>query len=224
MCKAGHVINVEEIHSMDCPYITIQSKVIRQTSVTATPYITKLEIDSNRQINTVYCNCKGNQSKKCKHVAALIYFINNDESKSQTGREQMWVKPSITQYVKEKYSKGATFGEMFKPKHRRIDVNPVEVELIELKPSSVLAVMMKEEQKDVYDHSMQVYFRTIQKNQSLNAQKNGIECYLDDFLINKDEFEIYCGNVSISDTNVLGFFNKNINLTKDDIKQLCYNT
>lgn len=60
----------------------------------------------------VHCNCVYNQSKKCKHVAALIYFINNAESVSKTSHEQQWGKPSARQFAKNKYSKGEYFKNM----------------------------------------------------------------------------------------------------------------
>lgn len=43
---------------------------------------------------------------RCKHVAALIFYINNEQSTTKTSREQLWGVPSARQFAKLKYSKG----------------------------------------------------------------------------------------------------------------------
>ncbi|KAJ8720709.1 hypothetical protein PYW08_015170 [Mythimna loreyi] len=72
-----------------------------------------LQIDNARIVTGVKCSCVYNQSGKCKHVAALICYINNKVSYSKTSSEQQWGKPSIRQFVDCKYSKGRYFQEMF---------------------------------------------------------------------------------------------------------------
>ncbi|KAJ8720775.1 hypothetical protein PYW08_006240 [Mythimna loreyi] len=68
---AGHVRNVEELRTNRNSYL-IRATIIRQTSVTLTPYKTSLNIDNARIVTGVKCSCVYNQSGKCKHVAALI--------------------------------------------------------------------------------------------------------------------------------------------------------
>ncbi|KAK0169314.1 hypothetical protein PV328_012214, partial [Microctonus aethiopoides] len=112
---AEHVRDVEEHRKCNQSYL-IKSRVIRQESVNSTPYITSLNIDETRLVTDVKCVCIYNQSKKCKHIAALIYFINNEESVSKTSHEQVWGKPSARQFAKNKYAKGKHFEEMFPSK------------------------------------------------------------------------------------------------------------
>ena len=62
-----------------------------------------------------FCSCVSNKSDKCKHIAALIYYVNYQESLSKTDFEQQWGKPTAKQFAKEKYSKGRSFEKMYPP-------------------------------------------------------------------------------------------------------------
>ncbi|KAJ8664904.1 hypothetical protein QAD02_006566 [Eretmocerus hayati] len=112
LVESGHVIRVEEFVK-DGLILMIKSKVIRQTSVTKPPYSTSLKLDANRRVTGTSCDCFYKESGRSKHVAALIYYINNEESLSKTRYEQAWGIPSISQLVSEKYSKGAWLSQMF---------------------------------------------------------------------------------------------------------------
>ncbi|KAK0071702.1 hypothetical protein PV325_012465 [Microctonus aethiopoides] len=87
-----------------------------QTLIKGKKLVMAEHIDETRLVTDVKCVCIYNQSKKCKHIAALIYFINNEESVSKTSHEQVWGKPSARQFAKNKYAKGKHFEEMFPSK------------------------------------------------------------------------------------------------------------
>ncbi|XP_046411101.1 uncharacterized protein LOC124175166 [Neodiprion fabricii] len=106
-----HVQDVKEIRQDHMSH-TIEARVIRQTSVTSTPYITSLNIVSSRYVTSGQCDWEYNQSGRCKHIAALIYYINHEESFSKTSKEQQWGRPSARQFAKEKYFKRKYFKEM----------------------------------------------------------------------------------------------------------------
>ncbi|KAK0161646.1 hypothetical protein PV327_010099 [Microctonus hyperodae] len=89
LALAEHVKDIEE-HRRNNNSFIIKARIIRQAWVHSTPHITSLKIHSERYVTDVHCNCVYNQSKKCKHVAALVYFTNNDESASETSNEQQW--------------------------------------------------------------------------------------------------------------------------------------
>ncbi|KAK0160306.1 hypothetical protein PV328_007734 [Microctonus aethiopoides] len=81
--ETNDVINVKEfgINGTRC---RIEARVIRQTSVNSTPYTTNLILDSSRNVTSVSCTCVYNKSGKCKHITAVIYYINNEQSLSKT--------------------------------------------------------------------------------------------------------------------------------------------
>ncbi|XP_048515472.1 uncharacterized protein LOC110116957 isoform X2 [Athalia rosae] len=93
---ALHVREVEELRTNGKSFL-IRALIIRQTSVTQTPYKTSLNMNDKRVVTNVKCDCVYNQSGKCKHVAALIHYINTEESLSKTSSEQQWGKPSNRQ-------------------------------------------------------------------------------------------------------------------------------
>ncbi|KAJ8674945.1 hypothetical protein QAD02_010731 [Eretmocerus hayati] len=112
LVESGHVIRVEEFVNNGCN-IMIKCKVIRPTSVSKPSYSVTLRLDPNRKVTSTTCECVYRESRKCEHVAALIYFINNEESASKTSYEQTWGIPCISRLVHEKNSKGAQLNEMF---------------------------------------------------------------------------------------------------------------
>ncbi|XP_063624767.1 uncharacterized protein LOC134796509 [Cydia splendana] len=139
---AQHVQDVKEVKCEDQMNHTIGARVIRQTSVTSTPYTTSLNIDSSRYVTSGKCDCVYNQSGRCKHIAALIYYINHEESFSKTSEEQQWGRPSARQFAKEKYSKGKYFDEMYPPA-KKIRCDPLPLDVSELKGKSSLKLIME---------------------------------------------------------------------------------
>jgi len=76
------------------------------------PYIF-IQLDDTRTITRCFCNCPAGASEKCKHVAALIHYINNEDSFSKTDFPQVWGKPSTV--GEEKYKKGKKIEQLFPP-------------------------------------------------------------------------------------------------------------
>ena len=76
-----------------------------------------LKIDHMRKVIHSTCDCPAGASKNCKHIAATIYFINNEEVSSKTTVLQEWGKPLTAGTMK--YKKGKTIEKLFpkKTKH-----------------------------------------------------------------------------------------------------------
>lgn len=69
-----------------------------------------------RNVIDCTCECPAGVGKKCKHIAATIYYINNEEGLSKTNFGQEWGKPSKSGEVK--YKKGKTIENLFKKKKK----------------------------------------------------------------------------------------------------------
>lgn len=70
------------------------------------------QLDCNRNIASAICKCKAGLSGKCKHICALVIYINSPESaKSKTSDAQQWGKPSHRQLLG--YDKGVKMSELF---------------------------------------------------------------------------------------------------------------
>lgn len=75
-----------------------------------------MQLNKKRKIKFVRCTCVVEALGKCKHVYALIHFVNSDRSTSRTSLEQNWGKFPLVQMGKEKYSKGKSVSELFPSK------------------------------------------------------------------------------------------------------------
>ncbi|GBP83663.1 hypothetical protein EVAR_61057_1 [Eumeta japonica] len=185
---AEQVRNVEELRHNGQSYL-IRAHVIRQTSATLTPYKTILNINGARVVTGVKCDCVCNQSGKCKHVSALISYVNNTTSLAKTSNEQQWGKPSIRQFVQNKYSKGRYFEDMFLPvaKKKCSLVRPVTY--CELAQESSLKQVLEagEQSKHVTDIK-EVLAKVLNEVESNLEQEDCVEC-LNTFFILRTEHE-----------------------------------
>lgn len=73
-------------------------------------------MDNTRTVKTCSCECPAGVGEKCKHIAALVYHINNEETISKTDLPQQWGKPSKA--GANKYKKGKTISELFPCKRK----------------------------------------------------------------------------------------------------------
>lgn len=182
-----------------------------------------MQINGQRWVTNVRCTCVGNQSKRCKHVAALIFFINNCESLSKTDFEQEWGRPSAHALAKEKYAKGSYFHQMFPPKRRFNEVEPTKVTLDELLFPCPLKIVMQEESKDKVHHSITNFFKAARRAQEQRQKNNGLS-KLVGFIISREwHFDIYTKMPAIS-KELCDFYNQRIVLDKDKIIQLSVDT
>ncbi|KAL5237329.1 hypothetical protein ACI65C_004739 [Semiaphis heraclei] len=76
------------------------------------------ELDNDRSVKNGFCECPVGASEKCKHIAAVIHYINNEESFSKTNFPQQWGKP--TKIGQEKYKKGKRINELFSHQKKKI--------------------------------------------------------------------------------------------------------
>lgn len=81
-----------------------------------------LQIDDARQVSSTSCTCVYKESGICKHVAALIHYVNNEDSVTKTAVKQQWGKPSVKKFAQEKYCKGKYISEMYPPRKRKKNV------------------------------------------------------------------------------------------------------
>ncbi|KAK0071486.1 hypothetical protein PV326_001181, partial [Microctonus aethiopoides] len=192
--EANHVINVKEFrkNGTNC---RIEARVIRQTSVNSTPYTVKLILDYYRNIISVSCTCVYNKSGKCKHIAAVIYYINNDQSLSKTNFEQQWGAPSVTQVAKEMYCNGQYVFQMYPP-IKKPNIQPIKTTIYELQEPSPYRTMLLEAAKE----------------NNYYSPKAKIE-----------DYDVYCSGSSVG-SNCEEYYEKNIILTKCDILKLSSDT
>ncbi|KAH0535139.1 hypothetical protein KQX54_014026 [Cotesia glomerata] len=99
-----NVVDVEELRVQNQP-VKIKAKIIRQTNTTEPPYQVELKLNAARHVINRSCTCVSQACAQCKHIYALIYYINKDTGESKTSEEQSWGKPSSSQLAKEIFAK-----------------------------------------------------------------------------------------------------------------------
>ncbi|KAF4520399.1 hypothetical protein B566_EDAN016686, partial [Ephemera danica] len=68
------------------------------------------------------CTCVAKALGKCKHVAGVVYYINNHSTESKTSRLQSWGKPNVTTAAaKAKYSEYTTIASLWPEKSMPVE-------------------------------------------------------------------------------------------------------
>lgn len=164
-------------------------------------------------MTSVSCSCVSNKSGKCKHIAALIYYINNEESLSKTDHEQLWGKPTARQMAKLKYSKGKYFYEMFPPIEKVQKVEPYSISITELEESCALKTILVTAAKNESDECIRILvssmLKTVEKNLQKEESDAGCEACLCNFRMFCIEQPVYSNTRSLGD-NTKDFYEKNI--------------
>lgn len=110
--QSHHVPQVrEERTATSC---TVIAKCVRQTSVRKKPYDVKIQLSRDRDISSAYCTCKAGVRGDCKHVAAVVAYINDEQSLTKTSCPNGWKAPLGGQT--KLYTKGVPLSTMFPPK------------------------------------------------------------------------------------------------------------
>lgn len=180
------------------------------------------KIDAARKVTSVSCDCVYNKSEKCKHVAALINYVNNEESLSKTNYEQEWGKPTKHQFAQEKYSKGKYFYEMFPPP-KKPKIDSYSLDISELKESSALRTVMIEASKDKNLHSIRNLMSSILKQVEINLKKEDCKACLNNFFIYTEKYPVY-KNAYMLDKELREFYDKHIVMSKNAIVNLSCDT
>ena len=179
------------------------------------------QIDAARNVTDVQCNCVYNQSRKCKHIAALIYFINNSESLSKTSMEQQWGKPSARKFAKNNF-KGEYFSNMIPNKYTSLQ-EPQKVQISKLISDSPLKQILTAEANRNNFYTIKNVVDSLLTQVELNIEKEDCAKYVKNFLIFCDEHSIYTRPYEL-DENIRNLYRKIIELSEEDITALVCKT
>lgn len=177
-------------------------------------------------VTNVSCDCTYNKSEKCKHMKALIMYINTAASRSKTDFEQSWGKPSAREFARDKYSKGNLFEKMFPLNKGRKYVKPVIINPIKLKKSCAQKLIMEASAKNDDDLAIELFMHQVKKNIPVTKKKEDCKCILEK-LFQAVKNMTYYSKSSIFDsiaTELLSFYNENVVLTDNQIMELCCDT
>jgi len=166
----------------------------------------------------VSCTCCYNQSGKCKHIAAVIYYVNHEDSFTKTDFEQTWGKLTARQFAQEKYSKGKYFYELFPPVLKP-KINPVPVNISELQRPSALKTIMIEASKDQHQKDILNLMDSMLNQIDILLAKDDCEKCLNTFFILTENYPVY-QNCYIIPEDLNNYYKKYIVLPRDSIVKL----
>lgn len=163
--------------------------------------------------------------KKCKHIYALIHYVNTDRSCPKTSLERQWGKPTDVQLGKDMYAKPLVVVDTFKMKKFLKNVKPYNITYCDVQ-------------------SINCPLKVIMEVQCLNLVKLFIRALIKDILsaaINKSEISvleacalslvnlsnshnIYLPTKVILEEKVIEYYNENINISENSIVKVCMET
>ncbi|KAF4527809.1 hypothetical protein B566_EDAN016432 [Ephemera danica] len=113
-CQFAHLFVV---HKFTCPpFPCPRARVVVTLAALA------VQVDSNRMVTARSCTCVAKALGKCKHVAGVVYYINNHSTESKTSRLQSWGKPNVTTAAaKAKYSEYTTIASLWPEKSMPVE-------------------------------------------------------------------------------------------------------
>lgn len=252
LVKAGHVVHAVE-RRVNGVSTDIVGRVFRTVNVNLVPYTVKLsvsklvfeslisqleiqlfhffikkfyllQINESRVVTGTSCSCVYKNSGKCKHVAALIHYINIHDSISKTAIEQQWGQPSARKLAQEKYSKGKYMFEMFPPRERKKNVaRPRPVCASELQDTCPLKIVLLSESKGECELAVENLMQDMLDAVECNLTKEECASSVKTLLKLTVNFPVYSTEHQL-DINLVNFYKRNILLTEEEIIQLCCDT
>lgn len=168
------------------------------------------------------CTCVYNQSEKCKHVAAVIEYVNNEKSLSKTSYEQVWGRPSEKKQILEEYAKGSYFCDMYPPKASP-NVRPQGVHLSELKSPSALKTVMVEAAKDEHEESIKRDMQLKLRAAHLILMKEECDTCVKTFFVSCKKYKLY-SVAQVVPTELKDFYEDSIVLSQKQILELACDT
>ena len=157
----------------------------------------------------VSCSCVYNKNERCKHIAALIYYVNNHRSLSKT-----------SQFVQEKYSKGCSFAVIFPPpKKDQIEPHPIDVSKL-IGPSPLKNILL------VDDNAHEKRKKQLLEKSQMEAAVKYEKCTkFVKIMLELREIHYTYGRDISADKKLIDFYEKSIVLkSADAIIKLCCDT
>lgn len=83
-------------------------------------------MDSTSRLKYASCQCSDGPGGKCKHIVAVIEYVNSKDGTSKTDEPQQWGKPS--KIGERMYKKGKQISDIFPSKQLKLDVKSLSHE------------------------------------------------------------------------------------------------
>lgn len=178
-------------------------------------------------MRSVSCNCVAQAAGKCKHVYALIYFINSDRSASKTSLEQEWGKPTANQLGKSLYSKPLVITNRFKVKSSiEVEIQPYRVKYSELvsQPCALGFVLRENEKSEGKRAAKGILAECFDNAIAISRKKDCVDCMRFLLDLSKGCKFYFSHSDENTDQELMEYFRQNILLDELAIVDLCAKT
>ncbi|CAG9762710.1 unnamed protein product [Ceutorhynchus assimilis] len=217
LVEAGYVLDVTEVEKREEKEVAISSKVVAQTRVSV-QYAVKIKVNEDRVIQAAFCTCKAGKSGQCRHICAVIVFVNYDESStSKTSFSQQWGKPSKRQLLE--YDKGARINTLYnEPSLDKkaslmvpIPVCSSSLENLSGTPLYVYAKLEELQNEEIVAAQTLLDIRRLTEKQQLIVQASSV---VKEILMQQYFSVPYSKNYTLSQ-KVLEYYERNVSCTSD---------
>lgn len=184
-------------------------------------------VGPNRLVNEVGCTCVAQAGKCCKHIYALIHYINTETGASKTSCEQSWGKP--TGDWKDQYKKPLKITDTFKKPKKFANKTPMH-EPYDLKLSDLLGIKSTlleiEKVKHLNKHDLQMKSDLRKKNAELQSkqEEESILVAALNLICFATEGEKEYTQMHFVDENIVLFYNKHVKIDSDMIVKIFVET
>lgn len=184
-----------------------------------------LQLNHERHVTNVSCTCVSEAGGKCKHIYALIHYINTDRSASKTTLEQEWGKPSDLQISKDIYAKPIVVTDMFKAKSSVRCDTPYDLQYSDVMdfPCALRNVLWQQNVKEsvivVKSTIEDIITSVVQCSTGRQCQA----CAVNLINFSNDSF-LYSQRFEIANDEHRDFYYKNVHLSEKNIVDLCIAT
>ena len=164
--------------------------------------------------------------KRCKHIYALIYYINSDQSASKTSYEKEWGKPSASQLAKAMYSKGKEISELF-PQRIDIDDNSDAIEFSHHEFNGwdcAIKDILISKMRNAEDLKGKAALRDAEIAENIHIEGEALSGCISLFIELSCSNQLYGEQMTFLSEFEKEYFKKNVCMNEEDIKQLCLST
>lgn len=184
-----------------------------------------MQLNIKRCVTAVRCNCVANALGKCKHIYALIHFVNSDRSTSKTSSEPDWGKFPKSQMGKEKYSKGKRISELFPSKTACTNTTTMDARVF--RPEDFEGIncgarnIAIAENMSAEEHKNRSILERLAKAKEEKTREDCVRACVENFIlfIEPSEFYKIIGNISVN-PELMNYYKNFVQLSEAEISDL----
>lgn len=193
-------------------------------------------MDGTRRLKYASCQCPAGSGGKCKHILAVIVYMNSDDGTSKTDEPKQWGKPS--KIGKIMYKKGKQITDLFPSKQLKLDVKSLSHEdLIQhhrvLEIPCSLSINLLQKKRSEVERTCQNVVNCIIEDLENQFIKDSNNIYLQEIIVKQNQFStlniyimfplnfkehiIYHQEFFVNGEIIKQIFNQTLNRSNDEI-------